>query len=177
MQETPQQYTERMLSYLQGVEPMKVLASSPGKLSKLLKGVARRKLSKRPEPDKWSVTEILAHLADTEMVVGFRMRLILGASGTTVQAFDQDVWSGFSQYRKQDPKLSFEAYRIQRERNIRLLRSIPKEMWDNYGMHTERGKETITRLTEMVAGHDINHLRQIDRILHPKSKMALSPAH
>jgi len=170
MQETPQQYTERILSYQQGVAPMKTLASSPGKMSKLLKGVAKKKLSKRPEPDKWSVTEILAHLADAEMVFGFRMRLILGANGTTVQAFDQDVWSGFSHYPKQDPKLSFEAYRIQRERNIRLLRLIPREMWDNYGMHTERGKETVTRVTEMMAGHDINHLMQIGQILHPKKK-------
>ena len=68
-------------------------------------------------------------------------------------------------YAKHDPALSLEAYRITRERTVRLLKSIPRSLWDNYGMHSERGKETITRVAEMMAGHDINHLGQIRQIL------------
>ncbi len=165
MQETPQEYTARILSYQQGSDAMKLLASSPGKIGKLLKGATKKALSKRPEPDKWSVAELLGHLADAELVYGFRMRLILGANGTPVQAYDQDRWLGFSQYGKQDPWLSYEAYRIQRERNLRLLRLLPPEMLEYFGMHEERGKETVARLTAMIAGHDINHMRQIEQIL------------
>ncbi len=165
MQETPQEYTARMLSYQQGSDPMKLLAVSPRKIGRLLKGVTRKALSKRPQADKWSVAELLGHLADAELVYGFRMRLILGANGTPVQAFDQDKWLGFSQYGKQDPWLSFEAYRVQRERNLRLLRLLPPEMLEYFGMHEERGKESVARLTEMIAGHDINHMRQIEQIL------------
>lgn len=97
------------------------------------------------------------------------MRLILGANRTPIQAFDQDEWAAFSQYEKQEPNLSLEAFQIQRERNVRLLKSLPKEMWGYYGIHAERGKETIRRVTQMIAGHDVNHLRQVERIVRGKS--------
>jgi hypothetical protein len=169
MQETPQQYTKRILKNLQGKDPLSVLSSTPGKISRLLRGTSRKQLTARPAPGKWSVAEILAHLADAELVTGFRMRLILGANHTPIQAFDQDAWAAFSKYKEHDPNLSFEAFRIQRERNVRLLKSLPKKMWGHYGMHSERGKETITRVTQMLAGHDINHLRQVERIVGAKS--------
>ena len=117
---------------------------------------------------KWSVVEILAHLADTELVAGFRLRLILGENGITIQAFDQNIWAENFNYRQRDPKKSLEVFRILRENNLALLASLPKSMWENFGMHTERGKETVTRMTEMFAGHDLNHLAQIERIVKRK---------
>ena len=168
MKETPQQYTGRILSYVQGKETLKLLASTPKKLSSLLKGVPKTKLTKRPVKDKWSVAEILGHIADTEIVCSFRIRLILGSNGTPIQGFDQDVWAQYSNYSKQDPAVSLDAYRINRKRNIQLLKSLPHEMWENYGMHSERGKETVTRVAEMLAGHDVNHLKQIRMIVKGK---------
>jgi len=161
MQETARQYTGRILGYLEGKKPMEVLASTPRQIARLVKGVSRKRLSQRPAADTWSVTEILAHLADSEMVYGFRIRMILEASGTPIQATDQDAWAGFSDYGKQDPALSLEAIRVGRERTVRLLRGLPKEGWERYGVHSERGKETVARVVEMLAGHDLNHLRQI----------------
>jgi hypothetical protein len=170
MQETPQQYTQRVLGYLTGKKPLEVLASTPRQVAALIKGVTKKRLAKRPAPEKWSVTEILAHLADGEIVQGYRVRRILESSGTPIQGFDQDVWAKYSEYAKHDPALSLEAYRVTRERTVRLLKSLPRAMWDNYGMHSERGKETITRVTEMMAGHDINHLNQIRQILRGTSR-------
>ena len=161
MQETPQQYSQRILGYLEGKKPLEILAATPRQIARLVKGVSRKKLSQRPASHKWSVTEILAHLADSELVTGFRVRLILGANGTPIQAFDQDAWATFSDYAKHDPVLSLEAFRITRERMVRLLKSLPRESWDSYGMHSERGKETVTRVVEMLAGHDVNHMMQI----------------
>ena len=86
MQETPQQYTQRILGHVAGQEPLKVLAATPKKLDRLVAQASAAKLRKRPAPDKWSVIEILAHLADVEIVVGWRVRSILGAPGTAVQA-------------------------------------------------------------------------------------------
>jgi DinB superfamily len=169
MKETPQQYVERIRGYLEGKKPLEVLAASPRQLARLVKGVSKKKLAKRPAPDKWSVTEVLAHLADTELVQGFRLRLILGASGTPIQGFDQDEWARYSDYAKHDPALSLEAYRVTRERTVRLLKSLPRDAWDRYGMHSERGKETVTRVTEMMAGHDLNHLKTIREILKSSS--------
>jgi len=167
MQETPQQYTQRVLGYLEGKEPMQVLAATPRQIARLVKGVPKKKLAQRPGPDKWSVTEILAHLADSELVYGYRIRIILEAGCPPIQATNQDAWAGFSDYAKQDPVLSLEAFRITRERLVHLLKGLPRKSWELYGMHSERGKETVTRVAEMLAGHDANHLKQIrERLPH-----------
>jgi hypothetical protein len=162
MQETPQEYTDRILSYQQGQKPLSIIAATPKKLERLLKGKTRLALSRRPAPDKWSIAEILAHLADAELVFSWRIRLMLSVSGSLIQAFEQDDWARIFEYPKHDPRLSLEILKSLREGNVQLLRLVPRGMWDNFGMHEERGKETITRLLEMTAGHDVNHLRQVE---------------
>lgn len=165
MKETAQQYTQRVLGYLEGKDLMEVLSSTPGELANLVKGVTRRKLDEKPAPDKWSVTMILAHIADTDIVQGYRIRLVLGANGIAIQGFDQDAWAVASAYPTHDPKVSLSDFRVIRERTVRLLRGITPEQWNQYGMHSERGKETVRRIAEMMAGHDLNHLKQIRAIL------------
>ncbi len=167
MKETSEQYTKRIRGYMAGKKPMEVLNATPRQIARLLKRIPKKKLARRPAPNTWSVTEILAHLADTEIVQSFRLRMILGSNKTPIQGFDQNVWARFSDYSTHDPGLSFEAYRINRERNLRLLRSLPDSMWSRYGIHSERGKETVARVAEMMAGHDINHRNQIRRLLKP----------
>jgi DinB superfamily len=165
MQETPQQYTDRILGYIQGKMPMGILAATPRQIARLVNDVPGKNLSQRSVSDKWSVTEILAHLADSEMVYGFRIRLILEGGGPPIQGIDQDAWARFSDYATHDPALSLEAFRVTRERTVRLLNSLPRESWDLYGMHSERGRETVTRVVEMLAGHDLNHMKQIEERL------------
>src|SRR6202795_2060712 len=106
MSETVQQYTQRILANAQGQDPIKVQSATAKRLERLIKGVSTAKLRKRPAPDKWSVSEILAHLSEAEIVGGFRMRLILGAPGTTIVAFDQDAWVKSGHYEKRDPRKS-----------------------------------------------------------------------
>lgn len=165
MRETPQQYTQRIFAYMDGKEPFSVQASTTKKLERLIKGVPSAKLRKRPAPDKWSVCEILAHLADAEIVGGFRMRLILGAPGTAIVAFDQDSWAASGHYAKRDPRKSLEQFRAVREANLSLLKSLAPEQWKHYGMHSERGQESIEHIVRMFAGHDLNHMKQIEAIL------------
>jgi hypothetical protein len=168
MQETPQQYTQRVVGYVEGKKPLEVQSATAKRLGRLIKGVPASKLRKRPAPDKWSVAEILAHLADAEIVGGFRMRLILGAPGTPIAAFDQDSWVTSGHYGKRDPRKSVEQFRVVREANIALLKSLTPEQWKHYGMHSERGQESIEHIVRMFAGHDVNHLRQIEGILAKK---------
>src|SRR5467141_1667797 len=115
MKETPQQYTQRVLGYVEGKKPLAVQAATANKLARLIQGVPVSRLRKRPAPDKWSVSEILAHLADAEIVGGFRMRLILGAPGTPIAAFDQDSWVTSGHYETRDPRKSVEQFRVLRE--------------------------------------------------------------
>jgi len=169
MQETARQYTQRITSHVEGKEPLKVQQATAKRLEQLTKGADRKKLTKRPAPDKWSVAEIMAHLADAELVSGWRLRSILSSNGTAVQAFDQNAWATTFNYAERDPKASLEVFRVVRETNLALLKAIPKDLWDNYGMHAERGKETITHLVKMYAGHDLNHLAQIEAIVNKKA--------
>jgi hypothetical protein len=164
MPETPQQYTERMLSHSRGKNPLRLQQAAPRKFAALTKGLGKKQLSRRPAPGKWSIAEILAHLADAELVIGYRLRLILASNGTTIQAFDQDAWAGTFNYSRRDPKTSLETFRALRENNLRLLSSVPRRLWKNYGEHQERGKETVEHIVQMIAGHDLNHLLQVERI-------------
>jgi hypothetical protein len=164
MNETAQQYTQRVVGYSEGKQPLAVQAATAKKLERLIKGVPTAKLRKRPAPGKWSVSEILAHLADAEIVGGFRMRLILGAPGTPIAAFDQDSWVTSGHYEKRDPRKSVEQFRVLREGNLALLKSLKPEQWKHHGMHAERGQESIEHIVRMFDGHDINHIRQIEQI-------------
>ena len=167
MSETPQQYTQRIMANAHGQDPIKVQSATSKKLDRLIKGIPTAKLRKRPAPDKWSVSEILAHLADVEIVIGWRMRSILGAPGTPVQAYDQNAWVIAGHYEKRDPRKSVELHRAVREANLALLKSLSPDQWKHFGQHAERGQESIEHIVRMVAGHDINHIHQIERILKP----------
>ncbi len=167
MSETPQQYTQRIMANIQGQDPIKVQSATNKKLTRLIKGISTPKLRKRPAPEKWSVAEILAHLADVEIVIGWRLRSILGAPGTPVQAYDQNSWVVSGHYEKRDPRKSIELQGVVREANLALLKSLSPEQWKQYGQHAERGQESIEHIVRMVAGHDVNHIRQIESIVKP----------
>jgi len=168
LSETPQEYTQRMLRQSGGKDPLKVQAATAAKLGRLIHRAPAAKLRKRPAPGKWSAAEILAHLADCEIVTGWRMRQILGAPGTPIQPFDQDDWARTCHYEKRDARKSLEQFRSVREGNLALLKSLSPEQWKHHGMHAERGVETIEHIVHMMAGHDLNHLGQVERIVAAK---------
>lgn len=170
MSETPQEYTKRILGNTNGKDPVKVQAATAKTLGKLMKGKPPSKLRKRPAPGKWSVGEIVAHLADAELVVAWRLRAILAAPGTPIQAYDQDALAAARNYAKHDPKKSLEHFRVVREANLAFYKALSPEQWKHHGLHAERGEETLERIAQMMAGHDINHLQQIERILKPRAK-------
>ena len=170
MGETPQQYQARILGNSEGMNPIKVQAATADRLAKLIKGVPSKRLAASPAPGKWSVKEILAHLSETEIVIGFRIRLIRGANGTPIVAYDQDVWAGTQNYKRSDPKKSLELFRAVRESNVAVLKSLKSDEWKNHGLHSERGPESLELIARMIAGHDLNHIRQIEAILGGKGK-------
>ena len=165
MKETVQEYVQRIQSKIAGQDPLKVQAATAKKLERLIKGAAPAKLRKRPAPEKWSPAEILAHLADAEIVVSWRIRSILGAPGTPIQAFDQDAWVAAGQYAKRDARKSLEQFRVLRDANLALYKNLTPQQWKHHGIHAERGEESIERIVLMMAGHDINHLEQVTGIL------------
>ena len=165
MQETPQQYTQRLVSHTEGKEPLLLQRAAPKKLAALIKGKQKKRLMRRPAPGKWSIAEIMAHLADAEIAIAWRLRQILSTNGVPIQAYDQDRWASTFDYAHRDPRQSLENFRVLRESNLALLKKVPRTTWENYGVHEERGNESIGHLVRMVAGHDLNHLGQVEAIL------------
>jgi hypothetical protein len=173
LRQSPQQYRQRMLGYIGGGDPLKLLAAAPKRLERLVKGFHAATLRKRPAPQKWSIVEIVLHLTDSELARSFRIRLILGTPGTPLQAFDQDAWVVALHYDKRSVQKALEEFRVLREANLALFRTLSPKQWKQEGFHAERGKETVESLVRLAAGHDINHIRQIEAILaaHRRSRV------
>lgn len=165
MPETVVEYTQRLLSYSEGSDPLIILGSTADKLAALVRDLGSEQVFRSPAPGKWSIAQILAHLADAELAIAWRLRQILSTNGVALQAYDQDRWEATFNYADRDPQVSLATFRALRAADVALLKSVPESLWDNYGMHQERGKETIHHMAKMTAGHDLNHLRQIEKII------------
>jgi len=143
-------------------EPIAVMASTPERLEALLGGLSAEQIETRPAPGKWSVREIVAHLADCEMAFGFRLRQ--GAAGVELQQpFDQDDWArNYGGYRFE---AAMTAFRALREWNLEFLRSLTDDQKALVVTHPERGTMTVWTIVETMAGHDLHHLVRLEALL------------
>ncbi len=152
--------------YLAGQEPLPVLTATPGRLDALACGMTREQLDASPAPGKWSPREILAHLADCEVVFCFRLRQTLAAPvdlpHPVIQPFDQERWA--QRYAAYDVPSALALFRAAREWNLRLLGGVSASEMERVTTHPERGTMTFRTIVETMAGHDINHLQQLEAI-------------
>jgi len=156
------EYTKRILSNTLGKDVIQVLSETPSKLKKLLKGFSKEQLTKRPVKNKWSITEIVSHLGDTELILGFRIRFSLSESGSPLQPIEQDNWVRNHRYNSRNVFDALEALTALRKFHVALYSSLSKNELERFGIHQERGKETVEFMIRLVAGHDLNHLSQIE---------------
>lgn len=159
------EYIKRIEGFVKGKDPLELQRQTPGILMQLIAGKSAEQLKARPQPNKWSVAEILAHLAEDEIATAWRYRQMLEHSGIALAGFDQDLWAQIGAYGSREPQVSLELFRLLRADNLRLLQRLAPEQWECYGIHAERGRLTIKTLALHMAGHDVNHLEQIRRIL------------
>ncbi len=164
IESTQAEYKSRILSYQAGADPLSLQAAAPDRLASLASGVSAEGLMRRPKAGKWCIQEIVAHLAEDELVGAYRIRLILSAPGIQIQAFDQDAWARTGRYLDRDVGDSLLLFRILRQANLSLFRSLSSEEWDQCGVHAERGVESVGDIAAYYAGHDINHFKQIEAI-------------
>ena len=163
--ETPAEYIRRILSFSDGKDARAVLEATPKRLRAIVQQTPSETLRRRPAPGRWSGAEIIAHLADAEIVASWRIRAVLGHNGAPLQAFDQDEWATNLAYEKADASESVDLFEATRVANLRLLDRVDPKLHENYGMHSERGKETISHLIRLYAGHDLNHLAQLEQLV------------
>ena len=144
---------------------MQLQSEAVGIIEGMLAGHSDRELHARPNPGKWSVTEIIAHLADDELVTAWRYRQMIERSGCDLAAFDQDLWAKLGAYVTSRADEALVLFRLIREANLRMLSRLAPVQWDGWGVHAERGRITVRDLAHHMAGHDRNHINQIRKIL------------
>jgi hypothetical protein len=133
----------------------------------LTQGLTPEQLTARPEPGKWSIHQIVAHLADAELVHQVRVRFILFEDIPPLPAWDQDRWMNGWMRERETFEQSLERFAVLRESTIRLLRATPEHDLRRTGVHAERGVQMAGDFIILIAGHDVNHLSQIRGIATP----------
>ncbi len=159
------EYVERIREHSRGKDALVLQKNTPEVLAAMIAGRSAEQLTKRPHPDKWSVGEILAHLAEDEIATACRYRQMVEHNGIALAGFDQDMWARIGDYRSRAPKDSLELFRLLRLANLQFLEQLTPEQWECYGIHAERGRISVRDLAAHMAGHDTNHLEQIRNIL------------
>lgn len=148
--------------FVGGRDPRAVIAETAGKLTAVMQKIGPAGLEKRPAPGKWSPREVLCHLADTEIAFGFRLRQTLAEPHHIVQPFDQDLWA--KPYSAIPAQAALETFAALRAWNLTLLETVPTEAYAKPVSHPERGAMTFGTLVETMAGHDTNHLVQLEAL-------------
>jgi DinB family protein len=164
MPDTPE-YLARIREHASGTDPLPAQAQTANVLSELISGAPHERLTKPSQPGKWSIAEILAHLAEDEIATAWRYRQMVEHSGIDLPGFDQDMWARIGNYSTRDPQECLTLFRLLRKANLDFLRGLNAEQWECFGIHAERGRITVRDLATHMAGHDANHLEQIRRIL------------
>ena len=157
-------YPAAILELVGEREPMSILRETPAAASRAVDGLSAAQLRKQEAPGKWSIAQVLQHLADSDLVWGWRVRLILAQDRPTLTGYDQDLWAERLHYADADPLEALEQLRVLRRGNLGLIARATPEDLKRVGVHSERGEESVAYLCGLYAGHDLLHLRQIARI-------------
>jgi hypothetical protein len=157
-------YVAAVLDLVGDKDPIAVLGATPGALRGAIEGLTIQQLRTPERPGKWSMVAVLQHLADAEVVWAWRMRLILAQDRPVLTGYDQDRWADRLGYADADPAQALEEFTVLRRGNLRLLERATADDLRRVGVHAERGEESVEHLRRLFAGHDLLHLRQIERI-------------
>jgi len=149
-------------SFLGEQDSRQVIAATPPRLRELFDSMGDARADQAPAPGKWSVREILCHLADCEVVFAFRLRQTLAEPHHVIQPFDQDLWA--ATYASYDAQAALAVFTAVRNFNVKLIASLPAEAFSKPATHPERGAMTFQTILDTMGGHDLNHLAQIEKI-------------
>jgi DinB superfamily len=157
-------YTRAILGLLGDREPNVVLKETITVLPRSIEGLAPAQLRRPESAGKWSIAQILQHLADSELVWGWRLRVILSQDRPSITGYDQDRWAERLRYDEAEPLDAVEQFTVLRRANLRVIERASPEDFERVGLHSERGEETLAHLCRLYAGHDLMHLNQIGRV-------------
>jgi uncharacterized damage-inducible protein DinB len=157
-------YINAILGLLGDRDPMPILRDMHRQLAERIEDLSPAQTRQPERPGKWSIGQVLQHLADSEVVYAWRLRLILAEDRPPLTGYDQDHWADNLHYDQEDPADSLAVFGVLRQANLRLLdRASPADL-KRVGVHVERGDESVEHIQRLYAGHDLLHLQQIERI-------------
>ncbi len=136
----------------------------PELMAVILTGVFGEEEDYLPAPGKWSIRQLMAHVADTEIVAAGRFRQVIAEDNPTLVPFDQNAWAERLDYARRKPKQSLESFRHLRAENYELLKGLEEAAFERTGTHTERGQLSLRQMLQGFAGHAESHARQIESI-------------
>jgi DinB superfamily len=158
-------YVQALLEVLGERRPLEVLSELIPWLDRRLREVTDDALRRPEAPGKWSVVEVIQHLGDSDLVFGFRARMILAEDRPPLQGYDQDRWASVFRYRDASRESALAQLGAYRAANLAVLRRLSPAELERTGMHSERGEESLGHLMKLMAAHDLVHRRQIERVL------------
>jgi len=158
------QYTSSVLEQLGSRDPLAVLETLPVALANEITGLSLEELRRPEGPGKWSMIEVIQHLADAELVWAYRLRQVLSEDRPVIAGYNQNEWAARLHYSEASLHEAFEQIRIFRAANLRLIQGLSEEQLQRVGIHEERGPETVEHMIRLFAGHDLVHRRQLARI-------------
>lgn len=158
-------YVAAILELLGDRDPNDVLRSTVGAIKRIVDGLSLDQLTELEALGKWSMRHVIQHLADSDLVWGFRLRMVLAHDRPTLAGYDQDLWADRLGYTVADPHQALRDFEYLRSLNLRLLSRLSDGDLDRVSVHEERGEESVRHMIRLYAGHDLLHLRQINRIL------------
>ncbi len=157
-------YTRAILDLLGDRAPNEVLRETIAALPRAIDGLSVSQLRQPEAPGKWSIGQIVQHLADSELVWAWRMRVILAQDRPPITGYDQDLWASRLHYEQADLSEALEQFTVLRRANLRVLERASAVDVERVGIHSERGEESLAHLRRLYAGHDLMHLRQLERV-------------
>ncbi|MEA2561006.1 MAG: hypothetical protein QOH06_2510 [Acidobacteriota bacterium] len=157
-------YVAAILAALGSRDPLELLAETPTVLRTAVAGLTSEQDGTPERPGKWSVRQVVQHLADSDLVGGFRFRMVLAHEAPELPGYDQDLFAERLRYQDSDLATALDDFEFLRGLNLRLLRRATPEDMKRVMRHAERGDEPLAHMIKLYAGHDVVHLRQIARI-------------
>ncbi len=136
----------------------------PQVLAAVLTGVSAVEEDFVTAPGKWGIRQIVAHVADAELVGAHRLRQVIAEDNPTLIAYDQDAWTKNLDYARRRLQQSLDTFQRIRAENYELLKAVPATCWNRTGNHTENGPMTLLRLVEGYAGHAESHAKHLQEI-------------
>jgi hypothetical protein len=155
-------YVTRVLALVGDRDPLAVLEGTPSRLEDFFWQLGDKGLDRSYGEGKWTARQILVHIAEAEIGYAFRVRQVLTDDDHHVQTFDENRWMELHQ--GIDASLALELFRALRLFNLRLFSSLTPEQWARTGTHPDRGVESVQLMARLLAGHDLNHIEQLEQV-------------